>query len=232
MNYIQRSQVKNPAHQNEWVKEVITSIFSQRVEKSVLDVGAGLSPFKSHLNLEGFEYFSHDFNAYQPKEHFNPGLQNESWNYPKHDFNCDILEIPEDRAFSLVLCTEVLEHVPDPVATLKKLSQLCEVDGYIVITCPFLSLMHQAPYWFSSGLSPFWVDYWADKFNLEVVKLEVSGDYVDLMIQEIVRMITCRFPIRGIFRLVSCLHLFRPLIPKKIKECGGFGTFAVLRRTS
>jgi hypothetical protein len=232
MDYQQHSKVKNVIHQREWVEHEILFASLGVLENRVLDVGAGLSPYKSHLVMNGFHYVSHDFNSYVPDSKANPGLQDASWIYPKHDYNCDILEIPAEKEFSLVLCTEVLEHVPDPVAALRKMSELCQVNGYIIITCPFLSLMHQAPYWFSSGLSPYWIKHWSREFNLEVIKVEVCGDYVDLMIQEIVRLLTCRFPIRGIFRLVSILHLFRPLIPKQIKDSGGFGTLAVLRKVS
>ena len=232
MDYHQYTKVRNVSYQKKWVESEIIEASSVTVTKRVLDVGAGLSPHKSHLVRNGFEYVSHDFNSYVPDNKSNPGLQDESWVYPNHDYNCDILEIPVEKNFSLVLCTEVLEHVPDPVAALRKISELCAINGYIIITCPFLSLMHQAPYWFSSGLSPFWIKHWSRELNLEVVKLEVAGDYVDLMIQEIVRLLTCRFPIRGIFKLVSCLQFFRPLIPKQIKDSGGFGTLAVLRRVS
>jgi SAM-dependent methyltransferase len=240
MRFKQHFNVKNEIFVGNWVKDQITRLGPILEFKHVIDVGAGLSPFKEHLQLEGFEYTSHDFNAYSPTSVQAPGLQNVSWEYPVHDFNCDILEIPAQQTYSLVLCTEVLEHVPNPVAAFLKLHQLTSVNGFIIITCPFLSLMHQAPYWYSSGLSPYWFDYWAKQNGLEIVSLEVSGDYIDLMEQELLRLFGSGFNTRGITRVLRLLGLLkliklikhlRPFVPKGILESGGFGTFVVLKRT-
>jgi hypothetical protein len=129
-----------------------------------------------------------------------------------------------------VICTEVVEHVPDPVALIKKLSALTNSGGYILVTVPFLSLMHQSPFWFSSGLSPFWFEHWAEKLNLEICELEVSGDYIDLMEQEISRLLNFKKPIRGITRLSKLVKLFRRLLPVGVLESGGFGTFCIMRQ--
>ncbi len=213
-----------------WVEREIQNSATHLKNHSVLDVGAGLSPFKPMLENYGFKYSSHDFNSYTPNRVESTGLQNSSWLYPKHDFNCDILEIASTKKFNLILCTEVFEHVPDPVAAFGKLVELCDVDGYIILTFPFISLMHQAPYWFSSGLSPFWIKYWSEQYNLEICKVEVSGDFVDLIIQELTRLVTSKFTIRGISRVIKLIHFLRPCIPEQVLQSGGFGTFAVLRK--
>jgi 2-polyprenyl-3-methyl-5-hydroxy-6-metoxy-1,4-benzoquinol methylase len=230
MFYTQIKGVRNEPHRLAWVEQEIQNLGSLLKDKSVLDAGAGLSPFKPILELQGFKYMSHDFNSYTPNEAESPGLQNSSWDYPKHDFSCDIIEIPVNQKYNLVLCTEVLEHVPDPVAALGKLVELCEQDGYIVLTFPFISLMHQAPYWFSSGLSPFWVKHWSEKYKLEIVKLEVSGDYLDFFIQEFTRLVTSRFVVRGVSRAISLLRIIRPFVPKRVLQAGGFSTLVVLRK--
>ena len=88
--------------------------------------------------------------------------------------------------------------------------------------------MHQSPYWFSSGLSPFWFEYWAEKLNLEICELEVSGDYVDMMEQEVGRLLYFKKPIRGITKLSKLVKFFRFLLPSEVLESGGFGTMCVL----
>ena len=98
------------------------------------------------------------------------------------------------------------------------------------MTVPFLSLMHQSPYWFSSGLSPFWFEYWAEKLDLEICELEVSGDYIDLMQQEFSRALYFKRPIRGLTRLSKLVQFLRPLLPSEVLESGGFGTLCVLRQ--
>ena len=90
--------------------------------------------------------------------------------------------------------------------------------------------MHQSPYWFSSGLSPFWFEYWAEKLDLEICELEVSGDYIDLMEQEVARLLCFKKPIRGITRLSKLVKFLRLRLPSEVLESGGFGTMCVLRQ--
>jgi len=230
MAYLQTSRHSNAFYHDEWVKNRIKKYANSLLSRTTLDVGAGLSPYKQFFLALGFDYFSQDFDSYRPSEKKNPGLQNLEWSYPKHDFVCDVLDIPDTSKYDFVICTEVFEHVPDPVALIEKLSALTKSGGYILITVPFLSLMHQSPYWFSSGISPFWFKHWAEKFNLEICELEVSGDYIDLMAQEIARLLSFKRPIWGITRLSKLVKFLRPLLPSEVLESGGFGTLCVLRQ--
>jgi len=227
MTYYHSSQHANQAYSDSWVKQRIGKYISTSKNSSVLDVGAGLSPYRLAFEELGAKYYSHDFNQYIPSK-LSPGLQNSEWIYPKHDFVCDLLEIPTRKKYDFVICTEVLEHVPDPVAVLKKIVNLTNCGGHILITVPFLSLMHQSPFWFSSGLSPFWFEHWSKTLHLEIRDLEVSGDFLDLMEQEFARVLNFSRPIRGLTRVSKSLRILRPYIPVEVLESGGFGTFCVL----
>jgi SAM-dependent methyltransferase len=55
----------------------------------------------------------------------------------------------EDRAFDTVLCTEVLEHIPDPAAFLARAGRCLRHGGRLVLTVPFAARWHFIPY-----------DYW------------------------------------------------------------------------
>ena len=229
MAYLQTSGHSNEPYRDEWVKNRIEKYANSLLGRTALDIGAGLSPYRKTFQALGLDYFSQDFDMYLPSEK-SPGLHNPEWNYPKHDFVCDVLDIPEAVKYDFVICTEVFEHVPDPVALFKKVSVLTNSGGYIIVTVPFLSLMHQSPFWFSSGLSPFWFEHWAEKLNLEICELEVSGDYIDLMTQEITRLFSFKSRIRGLTRLPKIVRFLKPLLPSQILESGGFGTLCVLRQ--
>lgn len=229
--YSQTFGVKNDQARKNFVEESITRISKEfKSSPSILDVGAGLSPFRDYCLSLGYSYVSHDFSQYLPNQE-HPGLQNESWNYPLHKYVCDILDIPSDDKYDVVLCTEVLEHVPDPVAALRHITTLIKPRGQIIITVPLLSLMHQAPFWFSAGLSPFWFRYWSNELNLDIVQMKISGDYLDLMSQEIERTFSFLPSKVNIGKLIGLLaSKLRRFAHRQVLESGGFSVHFVGRK--
>jgi len=61
--------------------------------------------------------------------------------YPAYDL-LDPSPLPE---FDVVLCEQVLEHVPDPWRAMETLTSLCRPGGSVVITTPFLMRIHEYP---------------------------------------------------------------------------------------
>ncbi len=59
--------------------------------------------------------------------------------------------LTETRRFDLVICEQVLEHVPDPWAAVRNLHALCEPGGRLIVSTPFLVKLHeeffQRDYW-------------------------------------------------------------------------------------
>ena len=214
---------ENEGFRERWVLDTLTKLQNDQSQK-MLDVGAGLQPYKIQATALGFDYVSHDFSLYQPALAESEGLQNSSWEYPAADIICDILLIPETFKYELIICTEVLEHVPNPVAAFEKMVSLLAPNGVLVISVPLMSLMHQAPYWFQSGLSPQWFEYHSDRNSIEVKELSVYGDYVDYMEQEILRVFGFLNRIRGLARIrPSIKKSLRKNLPMGLLESAGFG---------
>jgi ubiquinone/menaquinone biosynthesis C-methylase UbiE len=86
------------------------------------------------------------------------------------------------------MCTEVLEHIPDPVAALKEFSRLLKPRGYLLITAPFVSLTHFAPYHFASGLSRFFYEHHLHNLGFTITELQLNGSYFEFLGQEIRRI--------------------------------------------
>jgi ubiquinone/menaquinone biosynthesis C-methylase UbiE len=152
----------------------------------ILDVGAGElrnKQFCGHLN-----YVSQDFCQYEGAGD-GVALQTGEWDTSSIDLVSDICSIPApDCSFDIVLCTEVLEHVPDPLEALIEMDRLIKPMGMIVITAPFCSLTHFAPYHFSSGLSRYWYEKHLSSLGYSILEITANGGWFDYLAQEIWRL--------------------------------------------
>lgn len=152
----------------------------------ILDAGAGELRNKSlcyHLI-----YVSQDICQYDGVGN-NQGLHTNTWDTKKIDIVCDITNIPQpDKSFDVILCSEVFEHLPDPLSALKEFSRLLKPGGILIVTAPFNSLVHFAPFHFYSGFSRYWYDHHFVKYGFTITKLTASGDWFDYLKQELMRL--------------------------------------------
>lgn len=131
----------------------------------VLDAGAGASkyrPFFAHC-----DYKTQDFCLYDGAlvKYLQP-----------IDYVCDITQIPlPDHSLDAILCTEVIEHVVDPMVVLKEFHRLLKPGGKLLLTTPFISHLHMEPYHFYSGFTQFWHQHWLPRNGFEIEKLEQVG---------------------------------------------------------
>lgn len=51
-----------------------------------------------------------------------------------------------DLAFDTVLCTEVLEHSPEPAPLIAEIERVLKPGGKLIVTVPFSARVHYAPY--------------------------------------------------------------------------------------
>lgn len=152
---------------------------------TILDAGAGESQFKKFCGH--LKYISQDFGEYHGGGEI--GLQMEKWDNSKLDIISDITSIPlADNSVDAVLCTEVLEHVPDPLAAIKEFNRLIKPGGYLLITAPFVSLTHFAPYHFASGLSRFYYEKHLQENGFNIEELSLNGNFFEYLAQEIRRI--------------------------------------------
>lgn len=173
----------NDQRRQTWIKKALRDIPSGA---RILDAGAGELRHKSlctHL-----EYVSQDFAQYRGHE-VDEGLQKAQWDSSQVDIVSDITTIPEpSESFHAILCSEVLEHVPDPMAALDELVRLLKKGGQLILTAPFASMVHFAPYHFCTGFSRYWYEYHLPKRGLTIAELSANGDWFEYCGQELQRL--------------------------------------------
>jgi SAM-dependent methyltransferase len=173
----------NEEDRQAWLKKNLSGL-PQGVR--ILDAGAGElrnRPFCAHLS-----YVSQDFCQYQG-EGDGRGLQTGIWDTSSIDLVCDITAIPEpDAAFDVILCSEVLEHVPDPIKAIHEFARLLKPGGKLILTAPFASLVHFAPYHYHTGFSRYWYEHHLTQCGFRIGELTPNGDWFAYCRQELMRL--------------------------------------------
>jgi len=174
---------KNEFNRNEWLEKTLLNIPKGQ---SILDAGAGELKYKnfcSHL-----KYVSQDFAQYDGGGN-NEGLQVGDWDPNKVDIISDITDIPvEEESFDAIMCVEVLEHLPEPIKAIEEFSRVLKQGGRLILTTPFSSLTHFAPYYFSNGFSKYWYEAILPKYGFEIIELTYNGNYFSYIAQEMRRL--------------------------------------------
>lgn len=95
----------------------------------VLDAGAGASDYK-YMFSGCRKYIAIDL-------------------HPKENLNCiaDVISLPfKERKFDTILCSQVLEHLPNPSLALNEFYKALKPGGHLIVTVPHLSCYHDLPH--------------------------------------------------------------------------------------
>jgi ubiquinone/menaquinone biosynthesis C-methylase UbiE len=167
----------------EWIKQTLKKIPNGW---RILDAGAGELRFKQFC--QHLDYVSQDFGKYDGSGD-QKGLQTGNWDQTRLDIVCDIAQIPEaDRSFDAIMCIEVFEHLPNPVLAIQEFSRLLKPGGTLIITAPFCSLTHFAPYHFATGFSRYFYEHHLAANGFSIEEITMNGNYFEYLAQELRRI--------------------------------------------
>ena len=173
----------NESARHDWVHQQLALL---PAGVRLLDAGAGMQQYRKDCGH--LEYVSQDFAQYDGVGDGKGGQINQ-WSNDGLDIVSDITKIPQPNgAFDAILCTEVLEHLPDPLEALRELSRLLRPGGTILLTAPFISNTHFSPYHFCTGFSRHFYETHLPRLDLDIQSIEFNGDYFASLAQEVRRV--------------------------------------------
>jgi len=174
--------LKNVATREQWLKKTLENL---PAGLRILDAGAGelqYKPWCSHL-----DYVSQDFNQYDGQGD-GAGLQTQAFDTSRIDIVSDITAIPvPDESFDVVMCIEVLEHVPDPNRAITELTRVLKKGGTLIITAPFCSITHFSPYHFATGFNRYFYQQVLGEHYI-IQEVTANGNFYEYLAQEIMRV--------------------------------------------
>ena len=145
----------------------------------VLDVGAGSAPYREFFSH--CRYFVQDFAQLDPSQLLHGA-------YGDVDYVSDAASIPVDAgSFDAVICTEVLEHVGEPIKVVKEISRVLRPGGKLILTAPLGSGIHQEPFHFYGGFTPYWYERFLAQAGFEDIHVEPNAGSFRAFSQESLR---------------------------------------------
>jgi SAM-dependent methyltransferase len=101
----------------------------------------------------------------------------------------DITSIPlPDGSMDAVLCTEVLEHVEQPLAALDEIARLLRPGGQLLLSVPSACRVHRAPTHYYGGYAPDFFERSLPARGLRLDALDPIGNWSEYMAQEMGRI--------------------------------------------
>jgi SAM-dependent methyltransferase len=174
---------RNDEQRVAWLQNRLAAL---RPGDRILDAGAG--ELRNRPLCDHLKYVSQDFCQYEGQGD-GCGLQIGKWDTSQIDLQCDITSIPEaDASFDAILCSEVLEHVPQPERALDEFARLLKRGGKLILTAPFASMVHMAPYHYCSGFSRYWYEHHLPARSFVIEELTPNGDWFSFCHQELARL--------------------------------------------
>lgn len=133
----------------------------------LLDAGAGNRPYA--------RYFQH--------------CRYESCDYPTnvlgsrfHDFHCDLSQtIPQpDGTYDAIICTQVLEHLSNPLQALREFYRVLKFEGTLYLTCPQGDPLHEEPHHYFNFIR-YGLDLLLQQAGFRKIVIEARGGHFHVL---------------------------------------------------
>lgn len=160
------------------VSKALGQIIKNKKSAKILEVGSGLGYLTYALNKAGYDASGLDISE--------TAVQQAKINFGNYYICGDLFEFAGGKAnsFDVVILTEVIEHVNDPIGFIAALLKLLKPDGRLVLTTPNKSFYPSDIIWNTESppihcwwFSEMSISYMAKKLNAKVKFIDFSSFY-------------------------------------------------------
>lgn len=153
--------------------------FCVKLQGSLLDLGCGNSPYRPLLT-NVLHYVPYDLTTTASR----PDVVGVAQNLPFH--SC---------SFDSVLCTQVLEHVPDPWYMLKEIHRVLRPGGKLLLSAPQAWRLHEEPFDFYR-YTKYGLQYLVQEAGLQMVETIPQGGVWLLLGQSLNNTLWQKIPVK------------------------------------
>jgi SAM-dependent methyltransferase len=127
----------------------------------VLDAGAGDRRYAHYFKKCDYESCDHPDMKFSHQEN--------------HTFYCDLNKIPRpENYYDLILCSQVLEHVPEPSRIFQEFYRVLKPNCNLIITTPQCSGLHMEPFNYFNFLK-YGLQYLCETNKFKAVEIRPLG---------------------------------------------------------
>lgn len=113
------------------LKRALERVFEAHVRGRVLDAGAGRQAYRKLIERYAGSYESLD--------------KDDADGATDHVADVQSMPLP-DETYDTLVCTQVLQHVPDPGAAMKEMARTLRRGGMLILSAPHLVWLHNEPH--------------------------------------------------------------------------------------
>lgn len=150
--------------------DFLTEAASNYASGILADIGCGQKPYQSIFAPYTSQYIGIDLAEYEGVTS-KVDVVGSAYDTKLQDSSCDV-----------VLCTEVLEHLEEPLSAIKEMNRILKHKGIVIVTAPFFWHVHEAPRDFYR-YSEYGLRYLFEQAGFEVVEIRPLTGYITTLVQ-------------------------------------------------
>lgn len=153
-----------------FITNFLTEVSTKYVSGSMLDLGCGLKPYEKIFSPYVSQYVGVDLSD-SPHGNLNIDISGSAYDTTL-----------ESSSYNVVLCTEVLEHLEEPVFAVREINRILKYEGIVIMTIPFFWHIHEEPRDFFR-YSEYGLRHIFEQTGFEIIEIRPLTGYVATFFQ-------------------------------------------------